>query len=212
MSLPRSGILSYEEGTPYPNLHLFDCEERVATSYLAQLYIRKNLNYVSKTFYSEDTSPSDVNGHENIKVAVSDVRDIIRMNPQSSFSWLPHEYRFEERDPPAGDMLSARLRAKYWGFQVICMRPFVKMILDFSCQMEDGLSAGALIPQHNFFNLNKVDAPYIKAGTKSYGEIHPDIVQFAKDGIHALIESTRAFHNLGSDRLLLTNFFGTAIA
>jgi hypothetical protein len=184
----------------------------VATSYLAQLYIRKKLNYISRTFYSEDPLPVDVNGHDNIKVAVNEVRNNIRINPESEYTWLPREFQFEERDPPASDMLSARLRAKYWGFQVICTRPFVKMILDFSCQLEDGLSASVLIPQHSFFNLNKVDAPYIRADTKNYDEISPAIVRFAEDGINALVESTKAFHNLGTDRLLLTNFFGTAIA
>jgi hypothetical protein len=184
----------------------------VATSYLAQLYIRKKLNYISKTFYSKDPLPVHVNGHDIIKVSVNEVRNEIRMNPESECtSWLPRKFRFEERDPPAGDMLSARLRAKYWGFQVLCTRPFVKMILDFSCQLEDGLSARPS-PHLNLLNLKKVDAPFIPADTKNYEDISPEIIGFAKDGINALIESTKAFHNLGTDRLLLTNFFGTAIA
>ncbi|KAH7363571.1 hypothetical protein B0T11DRAFT_353915 [Plectosphaerella cucumerina] len=179
LSSPQSGILSYEELTPYPD-PVLDYGERVAASYLAQLHIRKKLNYISKTFYSEDPRPVDVNGHDTIKVTVNEVRNSIRMNSESeSSSWLYRKFRFEERGPPASDMLSARLRAKYWGFQVLCTRPFAKKILDFSCQLEDG---------------------------------YPEIVGFVKDGINALIASTKAFQNLGTDRLLLTNFFGTAIA
>lgn len=211
LNLPRSGILSYEEGTPYPGGSGFiDCEDRVSKSYLAQLFIRKRLNYISKTFYSDDPTPG-VNGSE-AKVSVNTVREMIRMDPEAQISWLPPEYRFVETEPPAKDILSARLRAKYWGFQVICLRPFIKMILDFSSHLEDGsLTDAAVIPETNF-NLNKVEAPYIEAGTKTYEEINPGVVRFAREGINALIESTRAFHNLDHQRLLLTNFFGTAIA
>lgn len=211
LNLPRSGILSYEEGTPYPNGGGFiDCEDHVIKSYLAQLYIRKRLNEISTAFYSDDQT-SGANGIER-KVSINEVRQMIRMDPEASISWLPTEYRFVETDPPATDILSARLRAKYWGFQVICLRPFIKMILDFSIQLEEGsLTEAAVVPETNF-NLNKVEAPYIEAGTKKYEDINPEVVRFAQEGINALQESTRAFHNLDHHRLLLTNFFGTAIA
>lgn len=211
LNLPRSGILSYEEGTPYPDFSLLDCEDRVAKSYLAQLYIRKQLNYISKTFYSNLQDPPHANGSRT-KVTVVEARDLIRMDPEARFSWLAPEYRFKESDPPAYDILAARLRAKYWGFQVICLRPFIKTILDFSFGLGMGQLTGTACFPETRFNPNNMDAPYITVGVKSNDEINPEIVQYAREGINALIESTQAFHNLDHERLLLTNFFGTAIA
>lgn len=44
------------------------------------------------------------------------------------------------------------------------------------------------------------------------GEITQDTIEYAKKGIRALIESTRAFHGLPDKRFVVTNIFGTAHA
>ncbi|GKU11591.1 unnamed protein product, partial [Fusarium langsethiae] len=47
---------------------------------------------------------------------------------------------------------------------------------------------------------------------RTHGDIDPIVVELAKKGIKALIESTRAFHGLGDKRPIITNIFGTAHA
>ena len=37
---------------------------------------------------------------------------------------------FQENDPPSGNILGARLRAKFFGAQVVLYRPFIKDILE----------------------------------------------------------------------------------
>lgn len=55
MSLPRSGILTYEDFMPGPNIkaaQLYDGIDRVVTeSYSAQLSLRKHLNVLHTQFY-----------------------------------------------------------------------------------------------------------------------------------------------------------------
>ncbi|KAI1357124.1 hypothetical protein F5Y08DRAFT_348131 [Xylaria arbuscula] len=47
----------------------------------------------------------------------------------SSNTWVPPPYHWNDGDPPADDLLAARLRAKYWDLQVILYRPFLQQIL-----------------------------------------------------------------------------------
>ncbi|KAF3353576.1 hypothetical protein VdG1_08243 [Verticillium dahliae VDG1] len=209
LALPRSGILSYEDGLPYPNLALFESGPRVSASYGAQVYLRKQLNLVSANFYDETPSsgPDDQEGVQT----VSEVRETIRMDPTAQLSWIPSMFRFSPDDPPATDMLAARLRAKYWGFQVITLRPFVKMMLDYTFRLkENDVSATAMFAETKF-NKN-VQTPHIAAGTTSHADINPEVIKYAREGIRALVQSTMAFHGLGEGRLILTNFFGTAMA
>ncbi|KAM0285648.1 hypothetical protein ACHAQH_001354 [Verticillium albo-atrum] len=209
LALPRSGILSYEDGLPYPNLNLFEGGERVSASYGAQVYLRKQLNLVSAKFYDENPN-SGADDHEGAQT-VSEVRETIRMDPTAQVSWIPSMFRFSPDDPPATDMLAARLRAKYWGFQVITLRPFVKMMLDFTCRLRDNDMSDTAMFAETKFNKN-VQAPHIEAGTTSHADINPEVVEYAREGIRALVQSTMAFHGLGDGRLILTNFFGTAMA
>ncbi|KAH7132792.1 hypothetical protein EDB81DRAFT_950220 [Dactylonectria macrodidyma] len=57
-----------------------------------------------------------------------------------------------------------------------------------------------------------VIAPVIHPGTRTHDDIDPKVVELAKKGLRALIESTRAFHGLGTERPIITNIFGTAHA
>jgi hypothetical protein len=100
---------------------------------------------------------------------------------------------WEETDPPAGDILSARLRAKYYGTEVITYRPFLKMVMNRPSQVTknaDG-TLDTSIPLEN---------------------ISLKILNYAKLCIKALENSTRAFHGMEGGRLIVTNVWGTAHA
>jgi hypothetical protein len=206
LPLPPSGLLSYEDDMPRPDMRLLDHPPRVADSYNAQLYLRKHLNSIHRMFYAP-TDPSKENHNErfrNVELVAESV---------SSMSWVSPRFRFEETDPPANELLAARLRAKYWGAQMITYRPFIRQILNFSYSMRMNPSSPNL-PSGTEFR-KEVDAPIIDPNARSSSDIDPAIIELAKKAIKALVESTRAFHNLdevGNKRPIITNVYGTAHA
>lgn len=59
---------------------------------------------------------------------------------------------------------------------------------------------------------NGIEVPSINKNATSAEEIDEQALIYAKNGIQALVNSTRAFHGLGEGRLLVTNPWGTAHA
>jgi hypothetical protein len=95
-----------------------------------------------------------------------------------------NKYHFKTDDPPAEDLLHARFRAKFWGANVITYRPYIENIMRQS-----------------------------HSGSRPEGSpIDPSMIEYAKRGINALINSTEAFHNVKDRRFVITNVFGTAHA
>ena len=115
-----------------------------------------------------------------------------------------------ENDPPATDILAARLRAKYYGAQVITYRHFVLKILEHS----------ATKSSHPGFQISndfktEINVPSINKNATTMEDIPPQIVYYAKKCVKALIKSTTAFSNVvdvTKERLLVTNVWGTAHA
>ncbi len=107
---------------PYPSAHLakhYGFSEYVLQSYLAQLYLRKKLNQIHQILYHPD---------EQIQLQVTDqtVAMIEELEKALDQKFIPWKFKFQPDDPPASDILAARLRAKYWGAQVITYRPFIR--------------------------------------------------------------------------------------
>jgi len=106
---------------------------------------------------------------------------------------LRQDFRWTKDSPLAADILSARLRAKYYGAQVISYRAFLLKILEAS-------GSGFKISEDFIEDVHISD-------TKN--------MEYAEKCIEALINSTTAFHGLGDpgkERLLVTNIWGTAHA
>ncbi len=124
----------------------------------------------------------------------------------------PKEFQWNrERGDPAGDILEARLRAKYYGAQVITYRHFILELLN------QGVPASAAQGEKGStqFLYNIKDVPAINKKAKSIEDVDPKVLEYAEKGIKALIFSTRAFHGLGDPvrhRLSVTNIWGTAHA
>ncbi|KAK8920817.1 hypothetical protein VCV18_008122 [Metarhizium anisopliae] len=208
LQLPPSGLLSYEENMPHPNMSLLSgFDQRVLDSYLAQLYLRTHLNSIHRMFYAPDKIIKEAESKEldpkfnNVGLVADAV---------SNMQWVARSFAFKEDDPPADDILAARLRAKYWGAQVITYRPFIRQILQWSEKMQKHPSSPNLQAVSEF--RQGIAAPVIDPSAKSRKDIQPMVIEYAKRGIKALIESTRAFHGLGSERPIITNVFGTAHA
>jgi hypothetical protein len=107
----------------------------------------------------------------------------------------------------ARDILGARLRAKYYGAQVITYRHFVIKILEMS-------STPSSEQVSNEFR-DGVEAPRVDRNATKIEDIDGKVLEYARNGLKALIHSTRAFHGVGDpavDRLIVTNVWGTAHA
>ncbi|KAK8145308.1 hypothetical protein G3M48_004636 [Beauveria asiatica] len=186
---PPSGLLWYENEIPHPNMSLLEgFLEPVLDSYLGQIYLRTHLNSIHRMFYA----PEDLTKGGRADIPFKNV-DFVS-DAVSGMEWVRPSFAFREDDPPASDILSARLRAKYWGAQVLTYRPFLEQILQLSF-VENHLTKGQL-PSVKF--CAEVEAP--------------QLLVLARNAIKALIESTRAFHGLGEKRPIITNVFGTAHA
>jgi len=109
------------------------------------------------------------------------------------------QWKMDEGEP-ATDILAARLRAKYYGAQVITYRHFILKILQGSAPPRDETEDSGEI------------------GIRIVHEMAADdetVREYASKGIRALIHSTKAFHNIGppwEKRLVVTNVWGTAHA
>ncbi|EXL39184.1 hypothetical protein FOCG_18203 [Fusarium oxysporum f. sp. radicis-lycopersici 26381] len=204
MQLPPSGLLSYEDDMPHPNMSLLEgFDQRILDSYPGQLYLRTHLNRIHRMFYApEDPAKPCKDKFRNVDL----VSDAV-----SGMRWVSSSFAFREDDPPADDILAARLRAKYWGAQVITYRPFIRQILQFSHSIKNYASCPNFPSVSSEFRQD-VTAPVIHPKARTHGDIDPQVVELAKKGIKALIESTRAFHGLGDKRPIITNVFGTAHA
>ena len=174
--MPLSAIFYLEDQIPYPNMSLMSSfDQRILYSYTGQIFLRTHLNSIHRTLYPPGAAKSFAEiGLQNISLLQESV---------SSAAWIPPTFHFTEDDSPATDILSARMRAKYWGAQVITFRPFIWQVLHSS----DTTSSDRLRTTNFIFNQ-------------------------AVFGIKALIESTRAFHGLKGGPPVVTNRFGTAHA
>jgi hypothetical protein len=128
----------------------------------------------------------------------------VEENIRAIFSIAP-SFEFSEDSPPAKDILTARLRAKYYGAQNITYRTFLLKILENSgsgIQVSDNFRSDVEVP--------KIDVEAIQRG-----EIDSTTLHYARECMKALEKSTESFHGLGevdSQRLIVTNIWGTAHA
>ncbi|ODA80281.1 hypothetical protein RJ55_03239 [Drechmeria coniospora] len=206
LPLPPSGLLSYEDDMPHPNMSLIEgVDQGVLDSYPGQLYLRTHLNSIHRMFYSPHDPSESKEAADNKFKNVGLVADGV-----SDMTWVAPRYAFREEDPPATEILGARLRGKYWGAQVITYRPFVRAILEFNHNQKIH-PASPNFPTTPEFREGIV-YPTIAPGTRTSNDLDPKLVELARRGIKALIESTRAFHGLGESRPIITNVFGTAHA
>ncbi|CZT44973.1 related to acetate regulatory DNA binding protein FacB [Rhynchosporium secalis] len=203
---PHSGILTYEEDMPYPHLQTavdsYGLTTEVMESYMGQLFLRKHLNQLHHMFYHPETADpnpammpkSKFKEHfPTIDAALANLRYIGVIAAKMQWDATKGE--------SATNILEARLRAKYYGAEVITYRHFVLKLL----------GGEEIAPGY----LPKIEAPMVSSNIKRIEDIDEKVLQYAERGIRALIFSTRAFYGLGDpgkDRLIVTNIWGTAHA
>ncbi|KAL5324528.1 hypothetical protein ACEPPN_009074 [Leptodophora sp. 'Broadleaf-Isolate-01'] len=207
---PHSGILTYEEDMPHPNLQgavaNYSLTTEIVQSYMGQLFLRKHLNQLHNMFYQPDADETaPFNSASKSKEHFPTI-DASLANLEWITSVAANLMKWDAtKGEPASNILEARLRAKYYGAEVITYRHFVLKLLGRS-----GLG-DQVAPEY----LPKIEAPQVNSNVTRIEDIDKKALQYAECGIRALIFSTRAFYGLGDPgkvRLIVTNVWGTAHA
>lgn len=123
---------------------------------------------------------------------------------------------WNEGDGHASDILEARLRAKYYGAQVITYRPFLLKILNHSAG-ETPQSGEQYREQPSSEFKENICVPPIHENPARTDEVNPGVLAYAISCIKALEKSTTAFWGLNGGnpttvRIIVTNVWGTAHA
>ncbi|KAK9427679.1 hypothetical protein V1505DRAFT_20857 [Lipomyces doorenjongii] len=190
LDLPQSPILAWESTMPWPDLEMavtMGHDLQNMECYIALLWLRRRLNNIHAELYGPGIQEGYSLSHMNHLVRLPFI-DSLRESLEGS-NLIAHSWAWSSNDPPAQNILAARLRAKYYGGLVIIYRPFLRMVLN---------------------NENK-DIPQI-ADDASSDPISALIIRYAGNCVDALIESTQAFQNVHGCRPLVTNPWGTAYA
>ncbi|KAF3760800.1 hypothetical protein M406DRAFT_216035, partial [Cryphonectria parasitica EP155] len=198
LNLLPSGILQYEGLLPYPDMTVLHDElgfsEEVVNSYMAQLYLRKRMNEISGQLYNPKHRPvydEQVDITHNIELMLAH-KDVWAM-----------KFAFDVKDDPSEDILHARFRAKFWGANVITYRPYIENIMRWCygrCHPEEARDLPQCTLLRDYMHVKNPD------------ELPPGVLDNARKGIAALMQSTQAFHGLKDKRFIITNVFGTAHA
>ncbi|KAF9769018.1 hypothetical protein IL306_013624 [Fusarium sp. DS 682] len=102
-----------------------------------------------------------------------------------------------------------------------CLQLESDLIAELQLPPSGLLSSRTLIKSHasspNFPSVSSefrqdITAPVIRPKARTHADIDHQVIELAKKGHKALIESTRAFHGLGDKWPIITNIFGTAHA
>lgn len=161
--------------------------------YALHIYLTKHCEHVAARMSQGEDMETMLSTIDKLQLAVT------------TKSYMSQLYPFSEDDPPSADVLSALLRGKHWAALGVTFRPCIKLILclSFRLRCSEAGSAGRMATAYDELRpatIRRVESLPFK------------VWHYAREGIRALIESTRAFHGLEDRRPVLINAFGTAHA
>ncbi|TKA83279.1 hypothetical protein B0A55_00792 [Friedmanniomyces simplex] len=215
LPLPSSGIKEVEQMLLWPDkvpedetYNGLDTEvskdkrdPNILMFYTSQMYLRTKLNQVHRELYGSDC----------LGKPLEQVREMLVGHENILGAWrkgLPPGLRWDDDDPPPEDILSARLRAKYWGARYVVNRPFLDYALHIMPHVTDGEKVRAVAKDvHN----NPRDDAEVHLFEAIAGMPRVDITQACLRCIAAAMQSTVALDGV-RDRLIVTNIHGTAHA
>lgn len=121
---------------------------------------------------------------------------------------LPTPYiQWDDSDPPASEILAARLRAKFYGARYIATRPFLNYALHAMHRLNAGENLENIAVDHNGQAKPNELALFRAIQTYSIS----DIKMKARICIESAMHSTVALDNVPG-RLVVTNIMGTSHA
>lgn len=188
-AFPTNGEL---RGENYSNVMIF---------YIAQTFLRRRLNQVHRQLYGPDC----------LNQPLAEVQAILHGHEAILSEWramLPPDLKWADNDPLPTGILSARLRAKYWGARYIVNRPFLDYALHIMPQVKNGRSVREAALDVHRNPRDEAEIHLFKA-IEHMGEA---VVWAAcRRCLDAAMQSTVALDGV-PDRLIVTNIHGTAHA
>lgn len=170
--------------------------------YISQLYLRRRLNNAHQVLY----------GHVLRNQSVENVRESLQAQQreiQHFRQCLTERLSWSDDDPPASNILAARLRAKWYGASYVIHRPFLDYALHImprvgtgECTVEEAARDAEGKPR------DQADIMLFKSMQSMPDE---EIWAATKQCIAAALQSTVALDGM-SGRLIVTNIHGTAHA
>lgn len=188
------GLAPHEDrkGESYKNIILF---------YTAQMFLRKRLNQAHRQLYGPDC----------LNQPLAEVQAMLHGHEAILDGWramMPPDLKWADNDPPPAGILSARLRAKYWGARYVINRPFLDYALHIMPHVKDGRSVEEVA-------LDVHRNPRVKAEIHLFKAIElmgeGEVWAACRRCIEAAMQSTVALDGV-PDRLVVTNIHGTAHA
>ncbi|KKA18870.1 clr-1 [Rasamsonia emersonii CBS 393.64] len=187
--------------------------------YSAQIHLRKVLNRVHTDLYKAEKK-----GQTRWSF---NVLEVLSMNLEFWRKSLPDVMKWDDRDPPASDINTARMRAKYYGARYIIHRPVLCHVLHYmspaqstaegaqSQQVSPSMAQGQRAPgmarwSSDMGNSGRPNQADIWPGV-AFKDLHVKLQRACKICIESAIQSTEAFDGI-KGRLIVTNIFGTAHA
>jgi len=215
MKYPHSGVKNIENMLIFPHqvpdddsYVSLDTDERSADSnddvlifYVAQMFLRRKLNQVHQEMYGPDC----------LNQTLEQVRAMLQGHESILGEWrksLPPALRWDDADPPATDILAARLRAKYWGARYVVNRPFLDYALHIMPYVKDGRRVREVACDVNGNPRDNADIHLLEA-IEGMGE--NEVWRGSKRCIDAAMQSTVALDGVPG-RMIITNIHGTAHA
>jgi hypothetical protein len=206
--------------------------------YSAQIHLRKLLNRVHTDLYKVEPNKSVSSDSKHIcsPVAMNRITNanymcleagisnqfssrlvaVLSMNLDMWRRSLPETMKWEDSEPPANNIIIARLRAKYYGAAYIIHRPLLYYALHDMCPPQ-GLLAATESPQYSSSQLSsqsqQVSPPVSQnqESTWTFETLPKHVQRSCKVCIKSAIQSTTAFDGI-EGRPIVTNIFGTAHA
>jgi hypothetical protein len=186
LDIPQSGILTLEGIIPWPNCSHAkkqgEMNENEVQCYTAQLYFRKSLNHIHRDLYGPGKDASYELAMMNNKDRFPLIEEF-ESSLASIMNFAPLA-QWNDNSPLADNILEARLRAKFYGAQVIIYRHFLRMVLN---------------------------NPYTEVAIPD-ANISPVIKNYAEKCVKAMLNGVNAFNGIGGGRLIVTNPWGTSHA
>ncbi|KAK3060305.1 hypothetical protein LTS18_008837, partial [Coniosporium uncinatum] len=214
--LPRTEITELETDVHYPGANS-EADSDMLFYYYAQVVLRKQLNAVSSSLYTQDANQGRTGRPSWYGSSKVDGRfaSIHWENLQAWRNGLPGHLKWENGDPPATNINAARLRGKYYGAAYIITRPFLYHAVE---HMEERYKFTFESPQLKQLPRVNLKLPSVDHGerrppTREEAEKAEEIIMAARICVESAMESTVAFDGVNpGGRWIVTNIHGTAQA
>ncbi|EGD94742.1 hypothetical protein TESG_02247 [Trichophyton tonsurans CBS 112818] len=238
LDLPASGISRLEGRMNFPRgvfAHTIPNEIHAPNTmmmmyYLVQIHLRKVLNRIHTDLYKAEKQ-----GGEKARWSTK-IQEALSFNLEQWRSGLPEYMRWEDSDPPAKDINTARMRGKYYGAKYLIHRPLLHHALhpmapkprnpvpaSSPAQSTVSSSQSQVSPSlSHVHQAEKVErytsemGPPVRTPSNDpqpplLSDLEPKVFDACMVCINAAMNSTVAFDGV-EGRPIVTNIFGTAHA